>query len=336
MSQVSDVSLANQGFSAFRTELNNILGALNSMHSGTSRPSSATTGTIWLDTTNSGSNSLEIKFFDGSDDISFATVDTSANTINFIDSTVSFDIVSDTTPQLGGDLDTNSFNIKIDDAHFIADDDGNEQLIFQKTASAVNELEITNAATGNAPSIGASGETNVSFKILPKGTGEVIVGTGSADATVTSNGTHNLVLDTNSGTNSGNITITDGANGDINLTTNGTGAIKFNDLAYIPQQALTSSSNAVAWDTQAKPNAYHLTTENTTFSAPTNAVEGAFISLEINYNGSHSIGWNTVFEFPASTEPTETASDGKTDIHVFRYNGAVWQEIGRSMNLSES
>ena len=74
MSQVSDVSIANQGFSAFRTELNNILGALNSMHSGTSRPSSATTGTMWLDTTNSGSNSLEIKFFDGSDDISVATI----------------------------------------------------------------------------------------------------------------------------------------------------------------------------------------------------------------------------------------------------------------------
>ena len=52
MAQVSDVSLANQGFSAFRTELNNILAALNSMHSGTSRPSSAVQGTIWLDTTN--------------------------------------------------------------------------------------------------------------------------------------------------------------------------------------------------------------------------------------------------------------------------------------------
>ena len=285
MSQVSDVSLANQGFSAFRTELNNILGALNSMHSGTSRPSSATTGTIWLDTTNSGSNSLEIKFFDGSDDISFATVDTSANTINFIDSTVSFDIVSDTTPQLGGDLDTNSANIKIDDAHGIFDDDNNEQLIFQKTASAVNFAELTNAATGNNVGISANGS------------------------------------DTNVG---------------LEFSTKGTGAIKFNDLAYFPQQALTSSSNAVAWDSQAKPNAFHLTTENTTFSAPTNAVEGSFISLEINYNGSHTIGWNTVFEFPASTEPTETASDGKTDIHVFRYNGTVWHEIGRSMNLSES
>jgi len=285
MAQVSDVSLANQGFSAFRTELNNILGALNSMHSGTSRPSSATTGTIWLDTTNSGSNSLEIKFFDGSDDISFATVNTSANTINFIDSTVSFDIVSDTSPQLGGDLDTNSANIKIDDAHGLFDENNNEQLILQTTASAVNYAELTNAATGNDVGISANGS------------------------------------DTNVG---------------LSFSTKGTGAIKFNDLPYIPQQALTSSSNAVAWDSQAKPNAYHLTTENTTFSAPTNPVEGAFISLEINYDGSHSIGWNTVFEFPASTEPTETATNGKTDIHVFRYNGAVWQEIGRSMNLSES
>ena len=285
MSQVSDVSLANQGFSAFRTELNNILGALNSMHSGTSRPSSATTGTIWLDTTNSASNSLEIKFFDGSDDISFATVDTSANTINFIDSTVSFDIVSDTTPQLGGDLDTNSANIKIDDAHGILDDDGNEQILFQKTGSAVNFLEITNQATGSNPSLSANGS------------------------------------DTNVG---------------LEISTKGTGAIKFNDLAYIPQQALTSSSNAVAWDTQAKANAYHLTTENTTFSAPTNSVEGSFICLEINYNGSPTIAFNTVFEFAGSTAPTFTSTDGKTDILVFRYNGAVWQEVGRTLNLSES
>ena len=122
----------------------------------------------------------------------------------------------------------------------------------------------------------------------------------------------------------------------LSISTKGSGKIAFNDLAYIPQQAITSTSNAVAWDVQAKPNAYHITTENTTFSAPTNGVEGAFICLEINYNGSHTIGWNTVFEFAASTEPTETATDGKTDLHVFRYNGAIWQEVGRTMNLSES
>ena len=246
------------------------------------------------------------------------------------------DVVDDTTPQLGGNLDTNSHNILIDDAHFIGDENGLEQIIFQTTASAVNELEVTNAATGNPPILGASGETNVDLHLKPKGSGEVRIGTGAAAATLTTSGAHDLVLDTNSGTDSGNITLTDGANGDINVSTNGTGAIKFNDIAYIPQQALTSSSNAVAWDAQAKPNAFHLTTENTTFSAPTNNIEGSFICLEINYNGSHTIAFNTVFEFAASTAPTFTSSDGKTDILVFRYNGAVWQEVGRTLNLSES
>jgi hypothetical protein len=114
------------------------------------------------------------------------------------------------------------------------------------------------------------------------------------------------------------------------------GKATFNAAANVTQQALTSSSNAVAWDATAKPNAVHITTENTTFSAPTNNVEGAFICLEINYNGSHTIAFNTIFEFAASTAPTFTSTDGKTDILVFRYNGSVWQEVGRTLNLSES
>ena len=72
---------------------------------------------------------------------------------------------------------------KIVDAGFIADANGAEQIIFQTTASAVNEIEITNSATGGsaivatstAPIIGASGETNVDLALLPKGTGYVTV-----------------------------------------------------------------------------------------------------------------------------------------------------------------
>ena len=393
MSQVSDVSIANQGFSAFRTELNNIIGALNTTHLGTSAPSSLAAGSIWVDSSSAGTHTL--KYYDGSDSITLCNVNTSANTVDFIDSSVTTELSGDSTPQLGGNLDTNSHNILIDDAHFIGDENGLEQIIFQTTGSAVNELEVTNAATGDPPILGASGETNVGLHLKPKGTGETIIGTGGAAATLTTSGAHDLILDTNSGSNSGTIQITDaanghiaitpngtgnvqlvadevtigdsgatstltsngtgnlllntnsgtnssaieitdGANGAIDFTTNGTGAIKFNDMAYVPQQALTSSSNAVAWDAQAKSNAVHITTENTTFSAPSNAVEGAFICLEINYNGSHTIAWNTVFEFAASTEPTTTDTDAKTDIFVFRYNGAIWQEVGRTLNLSES
>ena len=284
MSQVSDVSIANQGFSAFRTELNNILGAINSTHIGSSAPASLAQGSLWIDTS-AGATGWILKLYDGAGHISLGTINSTANTVDWTDSSVTFDIVNDTTPQLGGDLDTNSANIKIDDAHGLFDENNNEQLIFQTTSSAVNYAELTNSATGNDVGLAVTGS------------------------------------DTNVG---------------LSVSTKGNGTIQFNDLAYIPQQALTSSSNAVAWDVQAKPNAYHLTTENTTFSAPTNAVEGAFICLEINFDGSHTIGWNTIFEFAASTEPTETATNGKTDIHVFRYNGAIWQEVGRTMNLSES
>ena len=72
---------------------------------------------------------------------------------------------------------------KFADAGFIADANGAEQVIFQTTASAVNEIEVTNAATGGAasagtstaPIIGASGETNVDLALLPKGTGHVAI-----------------------------------------------------------------------------------------------------------------------------------------------------------------
>jgi len=321
-------------------------------------------------------------------------------------------IVSDTSPQLGGDLDTNDFNIAFDDAHGINDENGNEQIIFQTTSSAVNQFDITNAATGNPPKISATGgDTNIDLDLEAKGTGHLTVrgndNSGAiqlncennshgqqikaqphsasvtntmllpagADSTLVSlvstdtltnktltapkiadagfiadaNGNEQIIFQTTSSavnelevTNAatGNNPAIAASGGDTNVglefTAKGSGYIKFNDLAYIPQQALTSSSNAVAWDVQAKPNAYHLTTENTTFSAPTNSVEGSFICLEINYNGSHTIAFNTIFEFAASTAPTFTSTDGKTDILVFRYNGTVWQEVGRTLNLSES
>ena len=231
-----DYLIQNQSFPSFRSDLNSTLEAINTSNSGTSRPSSAVAGTVWLDTTSATTPTL--KFYDGADDISLATLDYTANTVNWLDNSVSFDIVNDTTPQLGGDLDVN----------------------------------------GNA-----------------------FVST---------------------------------SNGDIEFSPNGTGKIKFNDLAYYPEASITSSSNAVAWDSQASPNAKHTTTENTTFSAPSNATTGSFISLNIQYGGTHTIAFNTVFEFAGSTAPTFTSVSGQSDHLVFRYNGTVWQEMGRTLNMS--
>ena len=276
-----DYNIANQSFPSFRTDLNNVLSAINTSNSGTSRPSGAVAGTIWLDTTSATTPTL--KFYDGADDISLATLDYTANTVNWLDSSVSFDIVSDLTPQLGGTLDTNGNNIQFDNDRGIADSNNNAVLTFNETASAVNEFTMTNNSTGNNPILSATGG------------------------------------DTNIG---------------IDLTTKGTGLIKFNDLAYYPEASITSTSNAVAWDSQAEPNAKHTTTENTTFSAPSNATTGSFISLNIQYGGSHTIAFNTVFEFAGSTPPTFTSVSGQSDHLVFRYNGTVWQEMGRTLNMS--
>ena len=110
----------------------------------------------------------------------------------------------------------------------ILDTNGNELIKVTATGSATNELTIANAANGSAPTISATGssDSNVNINIAPKGSGETVIGTGAAAATLTTSGTHDLVLDTNSGTNSGSITITDGTDGNINIAPNGNGVVQ--------------------------------------------------------------------------------------------------------------
>ena len=195
----------------------------------------------FLRNSTSGAYTVQFKYVSGSgDSFTFSTTDkgdkivfaaaddgTNPNIKTLAIGTGIASVAADTSPQLGGDLDTNSFNVAFDDAHGINDENGNEQIIFQTTASAVNQFDVTNAATGNAPSISATGDdSNVDIALIPKGTGETKIGTGAANATLTSSGAHDLILDTNSGTNSGTITITDGTNGDITIAPNGTGVAK--------------------------------------------------------------------------------------------------------------
>jgi len=97
-------------------------------------------------------------------------------------------LVADTTPQLGGDLDVNGQDI---------------------------------VSTSNAD-----------IDIIPHGTGDVNlgadavqIGDNDANATLTTQGTGDLILNTNNGTNAGTVTLADGSNGAITLTPNGTGVV---------------------------------------------------------------------------------------------------------------
>jgi len=104
------------------------------------------------------------------------------------DSAIS-NVVEDTSPQLGGNLDTNSQNILIDDAHFIGDESGNEQIIFQTTGSAVNQFDITNSASSTAFLQGpilqvTGGDSNIDLNLIAKGTGVIAVRGNSASGAI--------------------------------------------------------------------------------------------------------------------------------------------------------
>jgi hypothetical protein len=133
---------------------------------------------------------------------------------------------------------------KYADGGFVADANGNENLVWGATGSAVNEFKIANAATGNGPTLTSQGgDSNVDINITPKGTGDVVLSadtvtvgdaaaaatvrsSGAGTLTVTTGGATDLILSTNNGTTSSKITITDGAGGDVTVAPSTTGSLK--------------------------------------------------------------------------------------------------------------
>ena len=90
---------------------------------------------------------------------------------NVVDTNLT-DLSSDYSPQLSADLDCNGQDIVMDSSNSIQDDSNNEYIKMAKTGSAVNEFTVTNAATGNAPNLSATGDdTNIDLNLTPKGYG---------------------------------------------------------------------------------------------------------------------------------------------------------------------
>ena len=67
----------------------------------------------------------------------------------------------------------------------VLDTNGNQLALLTATSSAVNEFTIANAATGNDPTLSATGDdSNIDIAIKPKGTGETVFGTGDRKSVV--------------------------------------------------------------------------------------------------------------------------------------------------------
>jgi hypothetical protein len=84
------------------------------------------------------------------------------------------EVSSDYSPTLSGILDTNGNDIVVDTGGAVEDDSNNEYIKFAKTATAVNEITVTNAAASGTPNISATGDdTNIDLNLTAKGLGRV-------------------------------------------------------------------------------------------------------------------------------------------------------------------
>ena len=173
-----DYNIANQGFPAFRSDLNNALSAIQTTHSGTSRPTGAVAGQIWLDTTTATSPTL--KYYDGTDDISLATIDHTANTVNWLDSTVSITGLSTTATgtvlTLSDTASTSTVNLIIDNQKEVrfreTTGNGTNYIGLKAPASVSADLTFTLPATdgSNGQALVTNGSGVLSFTTISAGT----------------------------------------------------------------------------------------------------------------------------------------------------------------------
>jgi hypothetical protein len=197
-------------------------------------PTSVTNKVYIVKNSTSGAFTVTVKV-SGQTGVTFSATDKGAklvyvNGTDVADSNIG-KVSNDISPSLSGILDTNGNDIIIDDAGAIEDDSNNPYIRFQKTASAVNFLDVTNQATGSAPEVAAVGtDTNIDFNLTPKGIGRVTLnGNGKIQGLaekVNVNGTFtsNINIDTNTQAVQLN-TVTASANFTVNLRGDGSNSL---------------------------------------------------------------------------------------------------------------
>jgi hypothetical protein len=90
----------------------------------------------------------------------------------------------------------------------------------------------------------------------------------------------------------------------------------------INEAAITSTSNATAWNTDDAQCALHTLTENTTISAPTNLNAGStYVLRVVQAAGLYTLAFNAVFKWGTADTPTAPAGSGDVVIFSFYSDG---------------
>lgn len=255
-------------------------------------------------------------------------------------------IVEDTTPQLGGMLDVNTFSLG----------DGTLELLsFIETGSAINEITITNAATGNGPTLSATGDdTDIDLNLVSKGAGAVNAdgnrvlttadeGTGNgldADTLDGQEGTYYLARANHTGTQAAS-TISDfdtevANNSAVTANTAKVGLdaagnnevqdIEVTGEAYADAEVDDGNSSTADTIDFTTGNFHKSTlTDNVTytFTAPSGATTLVF-KLVQDGTGSRLATWPATVKWSGGTAPTLTTAAASIDIISFYYDGTSY------------
>ena len=206
--------------------------------------------------------------------------------------------------------------------------------------AATGAVTITNTSPMTYPASGIANSTGSAWGTSYSTTGSstvVALGTSPSFTTdirtpkVTTASAVNLVLDTNAGTNSGNITINQGVNGNIVLTPNGTGTVVLGD---------TTAAGTVTTGGAAANLTLHTNSGTNSGTIIITAGANNSISLTPNGVGVVNIGGTGALKLPVGTDAQQpgqasqaTAAQGMVRYNTTQsrfegYNGSSWGQIG--------
>lgn len=223
-------------------------------------------------------------------------------------------------PNGTGDVRVNSDTLRVGDANTAT----------TITTNGTGDLTLSTNEGNNSGTIAIANGSNGNITVAPNGTGKVYLDTdtvriGDLDlaATITTNGTGNLTLSTNSGTNSGSIVIANGADGNITIETNGTGDVLVNaDTLRI------GDNNATATITTRGTGDLVLSTNTGTNSGTFTISNGVDGNIALQPNGNGRVRFYNAYNFPGA--------DGAAG-QVLTTNGSgviSWQSASSTLSIN--
>jgi len=278
MSQ-NDFTIANQGFPAFRSDLNGALQALATLSSGATAPSTTFAYQLWYDTT---TDILKIRNADDDAWITLFTFDQATDSV----AVSGEQLVDDTSPQLGGALDTNGNNITFGDSSGASDD----RLVF----GAGNDLQIYHDGTHSYVQDAGTGDLRISGN-------NVNIMNGAA--------TENYIVCTNNGS------VAVKYDNATKLETSSTG-ITVSGTALATTDTDTTNTGNVTLDFGANQNFVLTLTGNVTLDNPTTEQVGqsGFIVFIQDATGGRTVSLGTDYETAGAAGLTLSTAASTTDI----------------------